>query len=53
MVTDFILWLFHTFFFTWIFFEKLKTSVEVCFLHNGIFVKCFYEESKIKDHIFK
>ena len=32
--TFFILWLFHTFLYQWIFFEKFKTSVKTCSLHN-------------------
>ena len=32
---SFILWLFHTFLHKWIFFEKLKTSVEALEAANG------------------
>ena len=38
MVTYFSLWLLYTFLYKWIFFEKLKTSVEACFLQNRIFI---------------
>ena len=51
-----VLWQFHTFLFKWTFFEKLKTSVETCFLHNRIFINSlvgFYKESKITEHLFK
>ena len=33
-----ILWQFHTFLYKWIFFEKIKTSLEACFLHKRIFI---------------
>ena len=37
-------------------FEKLKTSVEACFLHNRIFINSwlsFHKENKITEHLFK
>ena len=51
-----VLWQFHTFLFKWTFFEKLKTSVETCLLHNRSFINSlvgFYIESKITEHLFK
>ena len=50
--TVFISWLFHTFLYKWVFFEKIKTSQKACFyimyticrtFLNSFFIKLFYK----------
>ena len=55
MVSDFVLSQLHTFFCKLTIFEKLKTSVEVCFLHNRILMNSFVsfqKENKTTEHPF-
>ena len=55
MVTGFSLQLLHTFLYKWMIFEKLKTSVEACFLHNKILINRLvssHKENKITEHPF-